>query len=267
MEKAAANYNSYLAGPHQWLLGRFVVPVGRLEELVAATRTLVPTSPWPLSALTGKDAEADLSAVATFNETYAGRFAIEAVEVKVAQLDDISRVAAAAPAGLEIYFEGGSDELEPFVSAVGEVQARAKIRTGGLTTDAFPDAAAIAKFVELCSDQDVPFKATAGLHHPVRCVRPLTYEPDAPRGAMHGFVNLFLASVLLYDGAIDAHHAERVLLDDDTTNFAFADQLAHWRTAEIDVDSIEAVRHNFAISFGSCSFEEPIDDLRALGWM
>jgi hypothetical protein len=267
MEKAASNYASYLAGPHQWMLGRFVVPVARLEELVRSTSAIAPITPWPLTVLTGADPVSDLNAAASFDARYKGRFTIEAAEVKIADLSQISSVAAAAVDGLEIYFETASEDLEPFISAVGEVEMRGKMRTGGLTPDAIPDAVLIARFIELCSDQDVPFKATAGLHHPIRCDRPLTYEPDAQSATMHGFVNLFLAAALLYDGAIDSHHAERLLRDGDPGNYRFDDRLAHWLTAEIDVDSIEAVRHNFAISFGSCSFEEPLDDLRQLGWM
>jgi len=34
----------------------------------------------------------------------------------------------------------------------------------------------------------VPFKATAGLHHPLRCIHPLTHEPNSPAAAMHGFL-------------------------------------------------------------------------------
>lgn len=267
MNEAASNYGRYLGGPYEWMLGRFVVPVARLDELVLATQAVLPITPWPLTVLTGADPVRDLESVAPFNARYPRRFTIEAAEVKIADLAQVGAVAALATEGLEIYFESTDEELEPFISAVGEADMRAKIRTGGVTGDAIPDAAAIARFIELCSDQDVPFKATAGLHHPIRCDRPLTYEPDAERATMHGFVNLFLAAALLYDGAIDSHHAERLLRDGDASNYRFEDRLAHWLTAEIDSESIEAVRHHFAISFGSCSFEEPLDDLRQLGWM
>lgn len=137
---------------------------------------------------------------------------------------------------------------------------RAKLRTGGVTADAFPSSTAVAQFLRKCAEYAVPFKATAGLHHPIRCVRPLTYDPDAPRGTMHGFVNLFMAAALL-------PHAEAILEDGDPGAFAFDDDTASWRGHAVLTDDLAKLRAEFAISFGSCSFEEPIHDLQELGWL
>ena len=137
---------------------------------------------------------------------------------------------------------------------------RAKIRTGGITQDAFPSASAVADFMRACKRADVAFKATAGLHHPLRCVKPLTYEPNAPTGLMHGFINVFLAAALL-------DHAEAILEERDPRAFAFDDEGASWRGHRTSTRDIEAMRETFAISFGSCSFEEPIGDLKELGWL
>jgi len=137
---------------------------------------------------------------------------------------------------------------------------RAKIRTGGLTPDAFPSSKAIADFLRECAQHGVAFKATAGLHHPIRCVRPLTYEPDAPRGTMHGFINLFMAAAIL-------PHAEAILEEADPKAFAFDDDTASWRGHAVLTDDLARVREEFAISFGSCSFEEPVKDLQELGWL
>ena len=136
---------------------------------------------------------------------------------------------------------------------------RAKIRTGGVTEDAFPTAQAVAEFIRACRAAGVPFKATAGLHHPLRCVRPLTYEPNAAVGTMHGFLNLFLAAALPDD-------AEELLLERDPEAFAFDDEGVTWRGLRVTVDELREMRR-FATSFGSCSFEEPINDLKELGWL
>jgi hypothetical protein len=137
---------------------------------------------------------------------------------------------------------------------------RAKIRTGGITPDAFPDASFIARFIIRCAEKSVPFKATAGLHHPIRCVKPLTYEPDAQTGTMHGFVNLFMAASLL-------NHAETILGETDARAFEFGDDSASWRGHSVTTETLARVRSEFAISFGSCSFEEPIADLKEFGWL
>jgi hypothetical protein len=136
---------------------------------------------------------------------------------------------------------------------------RAKIRTGGLTEDVFPSPEAVANFIRACKEAGVPFKATAGLHHPLRCVKPLTYEPNAAVGTMHGFVNVFLAAAMTDD-------AEAILRETDAKAFEFDDEGATWRNRRVSVDELKAMRQ-FATSFGSCSFEEPISDLKELGWL
>jgi len=146
------------------------------------------------------------------------------------------------------------------IDMLAERGLRAKIRTGGVTNDAFPPAAQIAHFINRCAERGVPFKATAGLHHPIRCVKPLTYEPDAPTGTMHGFVNVFMAAAL-------PQYAETIVMEADARAFEFGDDAASWRGHSVTTEAIARVRSEFAISFGSCSFEEPIADLKELGWL
>jgi hypothetical protein len=159
-----------------------------------------------------------------------------------------------AARGRTVYVE--SDDLD----AIGAAGLRAKIRTGGLTPEAFPGTSRVASFLRQCAEKGVAFKATAGLHHPLRCVKPLTYEPDAPTGTMHGFVNVFLAAALL-------QHAETILTEEDAEAFAFDDEAASWRGHRMPTGELARTRREFAISFGSCSFEEPVADLKELGWL
>jgi hypothetical protein len=143
------------------------------------------------------------------------------------------------------------------LDAIAEHGLRAKIRTGGITTDAFPAIGSIAEFLRACKAKGVAFKATAGLHHPLRCVKPLTYEPNAATGTMHGFLNVFLAAALL-------DHAEDVLAETDAKAFVFDDDGVTWRDRRVTTRELTEMRRTFATSFGSCSFEEPIGDLREL---
>jgi hypothetical protein len=146
------------------------------------------------------------------------------------------------------------------LDAIKHHRQRAKIRTGGITPDAFPAIDNVAEFLRACKAKGVAFKATAGLHHPLRCVKPLTYEPNAPLGTMHGFLNLFVAAALL-------EHADAILAEEDPRAFAFDDDGASWRGHRVSTEGIIAMRRDFATSFGSCSFEEPIHDLKELGWL
>jgi hypothetical protein len=126
----------------------------------------------------------------------------------------------------------------------------AKIRTGGATPDAYPSAAALAHFLHRAAALRIPFKATAGLHHPL---------PSPP---MHGFVNLFLAACLVWHGGTEAQAVATL----EERSFRF-DGDASWGHHRLTADQIREARWNFAISFGSCSFEEPIEDLARLGWL
>ena len=137
----------------------------------------------------------------------------------------------------------------------------AKFRTGGLTPDAIPSVEHVATFIRACSDRRLPFKATAGLHHPVRGPHPLTYDAGAPRAVTHGFLNFFLAAAFAWHGDRDI---EPILAETDPTLFRF-DERVHWRDRSLSSDQVREARQAFVHSFGSCSFDEPVRGLEALG--
>ena len=144
--------------------------------------------------------------------------------------------------------------------------AYAKIRTGGLTPDTVPSSEDVAEFLHRAAARRLPFKATAGLHHPIRSNRALTYAADSPRAVMHGFVNVFVAAAFA-----SLHTEQRLLVDilneSDPAAFQFLDGEMLCRGLGLGTSQISEARHDFAHSFGSCSFEEPIADLKALGWL
>ncbi|HWJ21181.1 MAG TPA: hypothetical protein VNS52_02415 [Gemmatimonadaceae bacterium] len=278
MDAAVESYASYLAGPDAWMLGAFVVPSTRLEELErAAAPHFAPDAPgprWRVSALLGAEVEGDVERVAAFVARHAagGRVAVEQLEAKAVSADDVARVARAARASggarsLYVELPVGPADPRPLVDAVARVGARAKVRTGGVTTDAFPPATALARFIAACVDAGVPFKATAGLHHPLRARYPLTYAPNAERGTMYGFLNVFLAAALLGERAVAEEDAVRLLEEGDPAAFALTDDAIAWRGHALSRDALVRARARVATSFGSCSFREPVDDLRSLGML
>src|SRR6185437_140809 len=127
------------------------------------------------------------------------------------------------------YFEipAGANPSQ-LIGAVAAAGARAKIRTGGVTADAFPSAEAIIAFIEACLRAGVAFKATAGLHHPLRGEYRLTYEPGSATAIMYGYLNVFLATALLHAGS-SRHVAQAVLLETDPTSLDFEDDGISWR--------------------------------------
>jgi hypothetical protein len=260
------------------MLGRFVVPVARLEEFEAAASGLLPrvhdeddaAEPWRLTALLAGDAAADVERLRAFEARHAadaagGRATVDAVEARAATPHEVERLGAVLPRGLDAYVEVPLDgDLAACVLAARRAGVRLKMRTGGVTPDAFPPADAVLRFLALCARHDVPAKATAGLHHPLRGEHPLTYEPGCARGTMYGFLAVFAAAALLRAGAAPADVAP-LLEERDATALAFDDEALRWRGHAADVTTIAVTRARGLVSFGSCSFEEPVADLRALG--
>ncbi len=142
--------------------------------------------------------------------------------------------------------------------------AFAKLRTGGVTPESIPPAGRVADFLVEAAAGGMAFKATAGLHHPIRSSRPLTYAPDSDRAVMHGFLNLFVAAGFAWQG-MHRDVVLEILNESDPGAFHFRDDELCWRASNLSRAQVEAARRHFAHSFGSCSFDEPISDLRDLG--
>src|SRR5690606_32981917 len=155
-------------------------------------------APWRLSVLADADHE---GAIRRFNAAHRGRFIVDAIEAKASDVATIWALASAYDETYRVFVEVPVRD-DPAV-LIAELSVRglgAKIRTGGTTPDAFPAPGEVLRFLAACARNGVPFKATAGLHHPLRGEYPLTYEAGSARGTMYGFLNLFVASALLYDG-------------------------------------------------------------------
>jgi hypothetical protein len=270
MAGAVRRYAAHRAGAERWMLGRFVVPAARLDEFAAEAAHHRPAAGdrWTLSALVGPDTEADVARVAQFNAG-AGRGdpVVDTVEGKAATPAGIAQLAALVPRALATFVElPASADPAPLVLAARAGRVRAKLRTGGVTADAFPTAASVTRFLAACADAGVVCKLTAGLHHPLRGEYRLTYAPASARGAMFGFVNVFVAALLLREG-LAAAEAERVLVEDDPAAFAFHDDALRWRDHAVPLARVRDGRERLVVAFGSCSFEEPVAELRALGWL
>jgi hypothetical protein len=275
MEEAVRNYASYRSSPDAWMLGRFVVPVSRLGEFERCADALLPrerdAEAWPISALVSADADADIETIFAFNRAHAdepasGLAVVDAIELKVSDPHAIDELMRLIPEQLTPYFELPHDEdVRPAITALAGTGGRAKIRCGGVTPELIPTTDEVARFIAHCSSADVAFKATAGLHHPIRAEYRLTYEDDPPRAVMHGFLNVFLASAFVRAARLDVDDARDILEETDASVFRFGPEGVRWGEKSLDTARIARVRETFAIGYGSCSFTEPTDELRDLG--
>lgn len=280
MQAAVRNFAHYRAGGSGWMLGRFVCPATDLAVFSEKADPLLPRDagaiPWRLSVTGSGDIAADLEAIAAFNERHrvcfdeCGAF-VDGYELRASSVSDIVRIHETVPSSLTTYLELPlSDGIDDLVEAVARTGRRAKMRTGGTVTDAFPAAAQIVRFLRAVITHDVPAKATAGLHHPLRGAYRLTYEADAATCRMFGFLNVMLAAALLVNGGSD-EHAELLLEETDPAHLDFNDTHVAWHGPDGPValsrNVLQQVREHVLVSVGSCSFTEPVDESRALGWI
>ena len=278
MRSAVDNYSTYRASADAWMLGRFVVPVARLDEWRAAVVFLdgERASTWRgarLSALLSGEFAREAELIADFNAIEPHGVRIDVAEGRTATGDAVLATAAAMPDDVTLYCElPHRDDPLHLLQAVRAAGARAKIRTGGVTPDAFPTSAEIVRFLRRCIEADVTAKATAGLHHPLRGEFRLTYAPDAIRGMMYGYLNVFLCAAALRNGASDALATAILLLVDgaairivgDAVHITLNPSVDGADDAHLPLRVLAATRDAGLVAFGSCSFREPVDELDAV---
>ncbi|MDQ2909029.1 MAG: hypothetical protein M3R44_06740 [Candidatus Eremiobacteraeota bacterium] len=272
MADALTAHERAQAGETYWMLGRFIVAASQLDEL----RAHLDDSPDPLPTsvvLDGEPSDGLEAAAAARGD----RISVEAVEVRAALIggasaDALARFAARCgrvglPATTLCYIELAVDD-DPALALANLRDAGsagralcAKIRCGGVTAEARPDPGRLAAFIGAAKEHAVPFKATAGLHHPI------AHDNVSAGFPMHGFLNVIGGAVLLHAGAIDGAGLEAMLRDEEPRHFHLDEQRFEWSGAAADAAAIGAARAAFVHSYGSCSFEEPIDDLCALGML
>jgi hypothetical protein len=257
MRSAVQNYLRYRRSKHADALGRFIVDVHRIDELRAVAGDRL--RDMRLSVITSAHSDMDL-----FSAYIDAGVPIEAMELKAASTAEMRRLATAP--NIETYIEvpmgaTASALLEIFAAA----GVRVKLRMGGVVAEAFPSAAAVAEMLAALHGHGLVFKATAGLHHPLRSRHPFTYAPDSPAGTMHGFINLVCAAALIHFGGNIAE-TTAILDEQDPGAWHLTADAITWRSHRWSGEHIAEVRKQL-VGFGSCSFEEPIHELETLGWL
>ena len=274
MDEAVRAYAGFLAGPDRELLARFVLPASRLDEFSTSAAAYLPrgesAEPWRLSVTGGSDPAAARDATLSFNSRHSndsntGHALCDAIELQVTDAASVRNAVDTVPDFFQLFLEvPSSGEPDLIIAAMSHTRAAAKIRTGGVTAEAIPSSEAVLHFMKLCRHYGVPFKATAGLHHAVRGVYPLTYDKGAPVAEMFGYLNVFLAAVAVNEGAND-EVALGILEERDAARFEFDETGAAWGDFRVSPDRLMLARAGFARSFGSCSFTEPVEEGKELG--
>ncbi|MSR42083.1 MAG: hypothetical protein EXS10_09335 [Phycisphaerales bacterium] len=280
MRSTIRSYSAALSSKDRWMLARLIIPVTLFPEFVEHGDAYLPrvgepggVEPWVLSVLVAPAADrqivTDLERIENFNlrmedrefsQVY-GRAVIDTIETKATTPSEIDRALEYVPDEIFAYFELPVDsDPRGMIATMASLDAGAKIRTGGVTAAAHPEPAQVARFLKACRMAEVPFKATAGLHHPMRH---LAKDVGCKQ---FGFLNVFIAGVLLWEHEdMSEQEIESLLVEERADVFDVSPTGIAWKERSIRHDRIAVARERFAHSFGSCSFDEPIAELRTLG--
>lgn len=258
---------TYVRDSDAWMLSSFVLPVGQFDAANEHLSLFDSQHPLRISALgpkTGSGAEfmaaikSAAEAITSFSKQHVDLASVEQLEMAVpggvnfADLDAIG-----GDLNVRVFWETSTDAAPDTIAQLAGSVFGFKLRTGGVTPDAFPASAQIAKALVAAAKHRIPIKFTAGLHHPVRQFR------DEVKTKMHGFLNVLGAGVLAFEHGWDESQTAAMLDDENAGSFRFDDESFAWREWKIDSQRITMLR-KFVTSFGSCSFDEPREDLRAL---
>jgi len=284
LDQAIRDYARYRRENDAWMLGRFIIPASRLEDLEPYHEELFRVDPPFAFSVLGRGGGSltefltnlrdDLRDIAAFRKRHGDRVSVDVMEIRLPpDLADpllpesalsLYKTLRIFPAvGLFPFCEAPDrpEELLEQLAQLPDERVGFKLRTGGLEASAFPSSERVAAALQGCLDAGVVFKATAGLHHP------LPRFDATVQARMHGFVNVFFAGVLAYCRDMPAEQIRRLLDDDRPDHFAFTNKGASWQKHRCTTAEIAAARRDFVRSFGSCSFDEPREDLRTLGWL
>ncbi|MDQ6624836.1 MAG: hypothetical protein M3Y69_01665 [Verrucomicrobiota bacterium] len=276
LEPALANYSAYVRSADAWMLGAFVLPLAKFDEASADLRGFDVENRLQVSALGAKtDTPAEfITAVERAGETIKTFGAQHGAFAGVTQLEMPLATRPGATIGaaydalngidIPVFWEAPADAAERTIVALAEhrnetaaAQFGFKLRTGGVVPAAFPSSVQIARALVAAVHQHVPIKFTAGLHHPVRLFH------SSVQTTMHGFLNVLGAGVLAAEHQWDLLQTVAMLEDEDVAHFVFTEDSFSWREWQISTERIREHR-KLVTSFGSCSFDEPREDLRAL---
>lgn len=277
LQDAFHNFIVYQTDPHAWMLSRFVVPAKRLSELPAFDEKISFTT----LGRGGKDMEellanihldiADIRAFADVHpnanvDMYEVALPASSLTDKFSANEIVTRAAEALNKnGITVFFEspfseGWEGRTEKLLRALRKVKDKHvgfKLRTGGVTAEAFPSPEQVAQAIIQTREAGVPMKCTAGLHHPIR------HFNSSVNTKIHGFLNVFGAGVLAFANGISQAEIQSILEDEDPSNFVFEENGFVWKSLRVVDSEIQKARL-FATSFGSCSFDEPKEDLKKL---
>jgi hypothetical protein len=285
LEQAIRNYAAYQNDKDAWMLGRFILPSSQLHDLDPYMDMFTAEQPLSLSVLGSRSHHPELCVdlldeslrqIAASVRRYGAAVSINVLELPLPPVTIESTLMNAIATrtsnyDLQIFCEMTStmdadwetsmmqalDEIEEF-NAINNRRIGIKLRTGGVTAEAFPLPGQVAAVLVGCRERNLAMKFTAGLHHPIRMYR------HEVKTSMHGFLNVFFAGLFAHVNRLDVKATGEILAEENPASFRFSNDSLHWRHLSVDAGEVLALRNQVLFSFGSCSFDEPRDEIKSL---
>ncbi len=267
LPRALAEYKAWKAGPQAWMVDHFILPVGELEAL----GQLDPDGDFPLSVILPHPLPPDLpDRLGPFArrihalETCLPPDLESQAEIREYMATPMDQATRAGVTFSRFFLESPSPSPD-VIAALGrariglDASLAFKLRCGGQGPNAVPRPPQVAALIHACAAVDLPLKFTAGLHQPFSS--PISDTPPFH----YGFVNIFSAALLAFGAKISPVDILACLTDPNPGHFVFRTLHFTWKAHTLDQEELWGLRNHSVTGFGTCSIEEPVDALKALG--
>ena len=274
---ALNNYRKYIDCEDSWMMSQFIIPLNDLKNISVKDMELFDDSfPLDLSILSGNLAN-DIEKLNSFKNLYPNKVKFSGLETRISNLDELLDLLTSTNSTIKNnnlnlssffelpYCENWLVKMENAINTISkfnklnQTNFGFKLRCGGIKADMFPEPSFVSNAILSCIKNEVPMKFTAGLHHPVR------HFNDSVNTKMYGFFNIFIGGMLAQKFNLNFNQLVEILTDEDEANFIFNEDEFRWKNYKIKNEEIEQYRSKNFISYGSCSFDEPREDLTNLG--
>lgn len=277
IDNSLNNYADYIKSDDKWMMSQFIIPVSRLHEI--STKSMDNFSeafPLSLSLISGNIIN-EFNLVNQFLDTFQSKVVFSGYESRISDLATFSQslvnvhqLCKSQNLDFNAFHEvSPSDnwvvEMNKAVSLISAFNADyktnigLKLRCGGIDANMFPSAENIGHTILACKYAHLPMKFTAGLHHPIR------HYNESIQAEMYGFFNVFIGGMVAHKFDVELDILIGILLDEKPENFIFDENGLCWKNYSISNQEIQKYRQESFISYGSCSFNEPREDLQQLG--
>ena len=298
LDTSIQKYSKYRKDDDAWILSRYIIPASRLSELNPYKETIFRDGkPFAFSVL-GKGTETVseyrehlevlAKQVEQFHAEHADRVTTDILEIKIPReavfandadllakvySETVDRLDESEDLPNQVFFEGFFEEnwkkeiglvLETLQNFNQNFDGRTvqeagfKLRCGGVEAHMFPSVEEVVFALNKARKHNVAMKCTAGLHHPIR------HYADSVQTKMHGFLNVFGGAMLSYAHNLTEEELAKIIREEDPEQFSFTEEGFHWKDLTVPTEEISELRDVALVSFGSCSFDEPREDLRKL---